>query len=102
MPGLLCLLSAISSVLVYPMYNKHLFVVSKCECISLAKTVTLYYTVVYYVWLRLLAIYYMDTVQSPDTCYIHVHIRVVGNVSKCECIFLAKTVPPCYPHLLHY
>ena len=88
MPGLLCLLSAISPVLVYPMYNKHLFVVSKCESISLAKTVTLYYTV----WLRLLAIYYMDTVQSPDTCYIHVHI--VGNVSKCECIFLAKTLTP--------
>ena len=37
-----------SPVLVYPMYNfnKHLFVVSKSECISLAKTATLYYNTV--------------------------------------------------------
>ena len=34
---------AISPVLVNTMYNiiKHFFVVSKCECISLANTVTL-------------------------------------------------------------
>ena len=62
--------------------------VSKCECISLAKTVTLYYyTVVYHVWLRLI----WSRLQS--TCYMCI---IVDNVSKCECISLAKTLTPYY------
>ena len=60
---------AISPVLVNTMYDKHFFVVSKCECISLANTVR----------------YDIHGYGRPT---------VVSNivVSKCECISLAKTV----------